>query len=564
MKLKIFFYPLLFLSFNYSFSQELHLFLFSESEKEQEVIDEINYKKNHTDINSIQITLTDFKQQLFKQGYIDAEIIKAENKTSKPTKSFRYKISLEKKYSYINIQLPEGFTEKSKSKLFEEANTTNVTRIPIIHLEEKINEINNFLANQGKPFTYSELTEISKENDSLFGKLQNTSSNIRSITKIEIKGYDKFPKNYTTHYLNLRKGQLFNKLKIDEKVDRLKDLSFSESTRNPEVLFQKDSTTVFLYLKKKNSNSFDGYLGFATTEESQKLELNGYLNLQLENNFNFGEKFSILYRNDGEQQLEFDANLELPYIFNTPLGIELNLNLFKRDSTYTNTQKSIKTNYQLNPKIEFSIGYLQEDSNKLQNDNIISSNEDFISNRFLLGAEFYVQRNPNSFFRRNSFFTTEIGIGSRKTDTKKEQQQIYCIRGAYQFIFHPRNAINLRNTSGFINSDSYLTNELLRIGGINSIRGFEENSINANLFSAFQLEYQYLLSSSIYAHTITDYAVIESPEIKNHKNLVSFGFGMGLKTKVGNLKLMFANGKTDDQKFDFSNTKVHIQLIARF
>jgi len=431
-------------------------------------------------------------------------------------------------------------------------------------LEEKIKQVNNFLANQGKPFSYSELTEITKRNDSLFGKLQNTSSTTRRITKIKIKGYEKFPKSYTQHYLNLRKGQLFNKQVIDKKVDRLENLSFSESTRKPEVLFQKDSTTVFLYLKKKNSNSFDGYLGFATNEETQKLEFNGYLNLQLENNFNAGEKFSILYRNDGEQQLEFDVNLELPYLFNTPLGVELNLNLFKRDSTYTNTQKRIKTNYQLNPDLKFSAGYFNEDSNNLQNDNLISSNEDFDSKRFLVGAEIYLKRHPNLFFRRNSFISTEVGLGFRETDAKKEPQQFYNIIGNYQYLINQRNAISLSNTSGFLNSNSYLNNELPRLGGINSIRGFEENSINAKLFSAFQLEYQYLLSGNIYAHTITDFAYLETPEIKNKENLVSLGFGMGLKTKVGNLKLMFANGKTKEQNFSFNNTKVHIQLKTRF
>lgn len=512
----------------------------------------------------MQIALTDFKQQLFKRGYIDAEIKKAKNKNPEATNTYSYQISLQQKYTYIHTQLPDSFSEKAKKKLFKEVDQKNYTPIPLIQLEEKINEINNFLANQGKPFTYSELKEISKRNDSLFGKLQNTSSSTRSISKIEIKGYEKFPKSYTQHYLHLRKGQLFNKQVIDEKVDRLENLSFSESTRNPEVLFQKDSTTVFLYLKKKNSNSFDGYVGFATNEETQKLEFNGYLNLQLENNFNAGEKFSILYRNDGEQQLEFDVNLELPYLFNTPLGVELNLNLFKRDSTYTNTKKSIQANYQLNPNLKFSIGYFNENSNNLQNDNLISSNEDFDSKRLLLGAEIYLKRHPNLFFRRNSFINTKVGIGSRKTNSKKEPQQLYNIKGQYQYLLNPRNAISLNNTSGFLNSGSYLTNELPRIGGINSIRGFEEKSINAKLFSAFQLEYQYLLSASIYAHTITDLAYLETPEIKNKENLLSLGFGMGLKTKVGHLKLMFANGKTKGQGFNFSNTKVHLQLMARF
>ncbi|PZW38610.1 outer membrane protein assembly factor BamA [Mesonia algae] len=554
----------IFIFFSYSFcnSQELSLLFFSESEDEETIINNINYKKDHPNVISIKNSLANFKYQLYKRGYIDAEISRKINLEKK--QSYSYKVSLNKKYNSIYIEIPDTFSKEAKDKLFNVINKNNQTRIDLENLENKLYEINNFLANQGKPFTYSEISEISKKNDSLIGKLTGNESNTRNITHIEIRGYDKFPKSYIRHYLNLKEGQIFNKQLINEKVERIENLSFSESTRKPEVLFQKDSTTVFLYLKKRNSNNFDGYIGFATNEETNNLEFNGYLNLQLENNFNSGEKLNILYRNDGEQQLEFDAKLEVPYLFNTPLGIELNLNLFKRDSTYTNTIQSVKANYQLNPNIKINTGYYSEISNNLQNENIISTNEDFESKRLLLGGDIFFKRYRTFFFKRNSFLKTEIGIGHRKTEIKKEPQQLYKIEANYQYLINNRNAIFIRNSSSFLNSDNYLNNELPRLGGINTIRGFEENSINSNLYSSFQLEYQYLLSLAIYAHTITDITYLETPEIQNAENLISLGFGLGLQTKVGNLRLMFANGKTSDQNFDFNNTKVHLQLSATF
>ncbi|WP_170116619.1 POTRA domain-containing protein [Mesonia algae] len=538
------------------------MLFFSESEDEETIINNINYKKDHPNVISIKNSLANFKYQLYKRGYIDAEISRKINLEKK--QSYSYKVSLNKKYNSIYIEIPDTFSKEAKDKLFNVINKNNQTRIDLENLENKLYEINNFLANQGKPFTYSEISEISKKNDSLIGKLTGNESNTRNITHIEIRGYDKFPKSYIRHYLNLKEGQIFNKQLINEKVERIENLSFSESTRKPEVLFQKDSTTVFLYLKKRNSNNFDGYIGFATNEETNNLEFNGYLNLQLENNFNSGEKLNILYRNDGEQQLEFDAKLEVPYLFNTPLGIELNLNLFKRDSTYTNTIQSVKANYQLNPNIKINTGYYSEISNNLQNENIISTNEDFESKRLLLGGDIFFKRYRTFFFKRNSFLKTEIGIGHRKTEIKKEPQQLYKIEANYQYLINNRNAIFIRNSSSFLNSDNYLNNELPRLGGINTIRGFEENSINSNLYSSFQLEYQYLLSLAIYAHTITDITYLETPEIQNAENLISLGFGLGLQTKVGNLRLMFANGKTSDQNFDFNNTKVHLQLSATF
>ena len=39
---------------------------------------------------------------------------------------------------------------------------------------------------------------------------------------------------------------------------------------------------IYLYLKKKNANKFDGLIGFNSKEDGNGLEFNGYLDLHLE------------------------------------------------------------------------------------------------------------------------------------------------------------------------------------------------------------------------------------------------------------------------------------------
>ena len=50
----------------------------------------------------------------------------------------------------------------------------------------------------------------------------------------------------------------------------------------------------------------------------------------------------------------------------------------------------------------------------------------------------------------------------------------------YIFNLNYKNSIYLKNSTQLLNSENYLTNELFRFGGINSIRGFNENSIDAS------------------------------------------------------------------------------------
>src|SRR5690606_31730515 len=135
---------------------------------------------------------------------------------------------------------------------------------------------------------------------------------------------------------------------IKEKTELLNNLRFANQAREPEVLFTGDSTLLYLYLTKVKSNTFDGFLGFGTNEESTKIEYDGYLNLQLNNNVNAGETFKLLYKRDGIKQMTFTANLRLPSLFNSAVGIDLGLTICKKDTLFTTPNQIINATYPVN------------------------------------------------------------------------------------------------------------------------------------------------------------------------------------------------------------------------
>ena len=132
------------------------------------------------------------------------------------------------------------------------------------------------------------------------------------------------------------------------------------------------------------------------------------------------------------------------------------------------------------------------------------------------------------------------------------------------FNLNTKNSIYIRLNSAGINSDNFFTNELLRFGGIKSIRGFEENSLIASLYSVFNTEYRYRLNNNMYIHSIVDAAYFENDITQTKEKLFAFGFGFGVFTKAGLLKFNYANGKSENQKFKFSDSKIHISLSTIF
>ena len=134
----------------------------------------------------------------------------------------------------------------------------------------------------------------------------------------------------------------------------------------------------------------------------------------------------------------------------------------------------------------------------------------------------------------------------------------------YIFNLNYKNSIYLKNNTKAVNSDSYLINELFRFGGINSIRGFNENSIDASFYSVLNSEYRYQFNQDIYIHSIIDFAYFENQITALKQKLYSFGIGIGLQTSAGIIKFSIANGNAENQDFNFSNTKIHISISSKF
>ena len=114
-------------------------------------------------------------------------------------------------------------------------------------------------------------------------------------------------------------------------------------------MFEKEKTTLYLYLEKQNFNTFDGIIGFATNEQTQNLAFNGYIDLVLNNNLNFGEQLVIKYKADGADQESLTLKTQLPYLFKTPFGIQAELNILNAIVHFLRPPKQISSSYQLSP-----------------------------------------------------------------------------------------------------------------------------------------------------------------------------------------------------------------------
>ncbi len=547
----------IFFFFLNSFGQKnLYLKIIGQNEKQTKIIDSISYNKSFGNAKGIVDENKLFSEKLLKFGFLEQELL--ENKKQNDS-TFVYQYNIGVNTKFIHIYIGKNYEEQNWS-IYKVENDT--LTLPFSESELFLNSTLKKLEAKGFSMAKIKLANIKKHKDYIVAELKITSDKKRQLNDIVINGYTKFPEGHKNNLKRLYKKRIFNQDNLDKLYKDISQYRFVKQTKYPEILFTKDSTKVFVYLEKAKANNFDGFIGFSN-DENKKVIFNGYLDLTLNNTLNSGEKMALYWKSNGKDQKTFNLGIEIPYIFKSPIGLKTQLNIFKQDSTYQNTQTAIDFGYYFNYNTRLYLGYQSAESSDIQNQNTASLS-DYKNKFYTTNFEFLEYKNDDFLFPEKSNFNIKIGTGRRDSKFQNNTQFFGSINLKHNFYLNNKNIFTIKSQNYYLQSDEYIINELYRFGGINSIRGFNENSLQGNMFSSVLTEYRYILSPSMYVHSIMDYAYFQDKTTNLKGNLIGIGFGFGILTKNGLLNLIYANGSTKDQAINFSNSIVHISLKTIF
>lgn len=540
-----------------SFGQKnLYLKIIGQNEKQTKIIDSISYNKSFGNAKGIINENKLFSEKLLKFGFLEDKLL--ENKKQNDS-TFVYQYNIGVNTKFIHIYIGKNYEEQNWS-IYKVENDT--LTLPFSESELFLNSTLKKLEAKGFSMAKVKLANIKKQKGYIVAELKIISDKKRQLNDIVINGYIKFPEGHKNNLKRLYKKRIFNQDNLDKLYKDISQYRFVKQTKYPEILFTKDSTKVFVYLEKAKANNFDGFIGFSN-DENKKVIFNGYLDLTLNNTLNSGEKMALYWKSNGKDQKTFNLGIEIPYIFKSPIGLKTQLNIFKQDSTYQNTQTAIDFGYYFNYNTRLYLGYQSAESSDIKNQNT-SSLSDYKNKFYTTNFEFLEYKNDDFLFPEKSNFTIKIGTGRRDSKFQNNTQFFGNINLKHNFYLNNKNVFNIKSQNYYLQSDKYIINELYRFGGINSIRGFNENSLQGNIFSSVLTEYRYIFSPSMYVHSIIDYAYFQDKTTNLKGNLIGIGFGFGIITKNGLLNLIYANGSNKDQAINFSNSIVHISLKTIF
>jgi len=536
-------------------SQSFYLKIETAKKENTNIIDSVGYANKHKNAASISLEIEKTIIKLNNIGFFEAEML-LNNKSNDST--FISILQLNQKTTLIVIPNNEfNFIEKHKN--LPQNNSTGFKPNQLSYI---LNSIIEYYEQKGFPLINIKLGNFYKKNKILYANIITETKESRLLNDIIVNGYKNYPKQFLKPLLKKTINKPFTKKTLNKVYTEFEKIPFIKQNKFPEILFTKDSTKIYTYIEKINISKFDGYLGFITSEKN-KITLNGYVDFNFLNILNSGENIIFNWRNNGDNQTNFNTSINLPYIFNSNLAITAELNIFKKDSTFQNTNTSLELGYLFNLNKKLYIGIQKTESSDIQNINSTTLN-DFNKNLYTIKYTYSNKVQNNFLINETSRFELKLASGKRESKLFTNNQTQIELEAFYNFKI--KNNLNLfvKINSKNMLSDTYLNNEMYFFGGLNTIRGFNENRFNGNQYVSLISELQLFTSNNLYINSILDYAAYKNKVFNVSENIFGYGIGLGLKTSNGLFKISVANGNSTLNKFEAKNSIIHLSFTTLF
>ncbi len=451
--------------------------------------------------------------------------------------------------------------------------------------------------NIGYPFAEVVLDSFAINKGEVSAKLYLQRHELIRYDSVRIQGKTKVKAVFLRNYLGIKLGKVYNEATVRRISQRLNDLQFAEVIRPHTVEFRSEKARINVFLKDRKASQFNVVIGLLPGSSGQKVLITGDVKIHLFSPFGVGEELLLQWQKLQPKTQTLNVKVVYPYLMGLPLGLNVNFQLFKQDTSYLELDGDYGVQYQLAGSDYLKASYKQKlsimldpDTNFVKINRALPPNLDLSTNEFALQAYFQklnYKFNPVSGY----ILQASVALGARtiKKNTTllslyDEQQgrtfgYLYDSLKLTTFQMHialmvdkfwkitNRNTIRTMFRGEYLLSQNILENEKYKIGGNGSLLGFDDRSIYTPYYLIGDLEYRFLLSKNSYFYAFFNAAMVKDAGHYVYKIFdFPFGFGAGttFETKVGLFGLTYALGKQEGNPISFKTGKIHFGYVNYF
>lgn len=441
----------------------------------------------------------------------------------------------------------------------------------------------DYAERNGYPFATVWLDSLQLHSNSISATLMVDKAFTVTYDTLAIVGDTKTQPKFLMRYLQLLPGQLYNQDQIDASRRMLTALPYVKVSQAPQVRFVRDKAKVYYYLEDRQANQIDGVVGFLPDpNRTDKLLITGEANLNLRNIGGSGKQLGLQWRRVSAGSVILNGEYLHPNLLGSPFEAGVKFNLLKQDSSFITVQPRVQLGYYTFKYGKFGVFSEWRNSRALS-----EVSPERLQQLELADAQTttyglnYLWNNLDDFYfpRRGRLLELQFAAGSKKllrnADLEKsfydtldmKTSQLSLALRVENFLRLGKNSVLLTRLHGeALLSDRIFLNDMYRLGGLASLRGFDDYFFYASSYGVGTLEYRLFNAQDSYVLLFYDQAYYRRDLEQTKQSDYPFGVGAGISfsTGAGIFQLVYSLGKSEQQPLGFKYSKIHFGITSKF
>jgi outer membrane protein assembly factor BamA len=560
-------------------AQTKYVLKLSTVDNSEEPLTKIRYPTAFNDsLKAIQ-TIKGVISSLHSEGYLLAALVTL----NKAEDALIAKILIGEKFEWL--RLSEGNLDRSllRRSGFKEAQfKAKPFRFKQVARLEKF--LLTYAERNGFPFASLKLDSLNIEDGHIGASLNLDLGPLIKFDSLDIKSDFTIKSRFLGSYLGINQNKAYDQRKIDYLAQRIRGLPYLRLSESPELTFQNAEATVHLVLEKRPVNQIDAIIGFLpNSNRSNQLLVTGQVDIDLLNPFGSGKQIGLHWRRLSEETQTLNLQYAHPNLLGSPLNFEFGFDFLKQDTLFTKRNIDLRLGYNLEGNINMSVFSKSEGTDligtpQLEGDNLPNT-IDFDLTSYGFG---FTWNNLNDPFipSRGTGITIKASTGNKKIQRNNalpseiyDKLDLRTLQYTFEFDIEnywrwkPNFVLVNKLSSGLKINDQLFENDAFRLGGLNSLRGFNENIFFASQYALTTIEGRLLFDENSYLLLFSDLAYIAGDFQRTQSSEVAFGIGAGLSfaTTSGVFNFIYAIGSAESTGgFNFNQSKIHFGYTTRF
>jgi translocation and assembly module TamA len=447
--------------------------------------------------------------------------------------------------------------------------------------------------NQGYPFATVGLDSVRLSGRDIAGRVVLKRGPAVVFDSIQVVGSSKTKKRFLTKYLQIFPGAPYSQQRVAAAALLLRQLPYVRLRAEPEVRFARGRARVYLLLDERSSNQFDAIVGLLpNTGTEGGFQFTGDVNINLRNLRGGGKQIGLQWRKVDALTQSLDANYLHPNFFGTPLEVGGTFNLYKQTGNFLTLRPRLQVTYPTARAGRLTF-FAEQRSSRLLLDSMgyVGVNSQnalppYLDSEASSYGLAYARTNLDDLYfpHRGIFVSVQGGAGTKVIRPNasigealyggvmlRTTQYTFSGRGERYWALGRQGVLLARLRGEGLFNQQYFLNDLFRLGGLNSLRGFSENQFYTNAYGVGTLEFRQFTGPEGYVFVFVDQAVLQAYQsdltlARSLDQPTGLGTGISFRTAAGLFQFVYSVGRSSfaGQQLGLSSSKIHFGLTSRF